>query len=145
MAKIRHIAIASKDADKTKSYYTEIFGMEVIQKLDTPKYYGYLLTDGYINITILGFIEDRYGGGTPGLHHIGFHVEDMDQAGQKVEEAGGWEVKWWNDAHGNSEGTPDNWVGEKKYTSPEGIALDVNATGWQNRPGGLRGKDGVLE
>ena len=141
MPKIKHIGISTRDPAGTVDFLTNAFGLTVIERDENSA----VVTDGYINITILGFIEDRYGGGTPGLHHIGFHVEDMDQAGQKVEEAGGWEVKWWNDAHGNSEGTPDNWVGEKKYTSPEGIALDVNATGWQNRPGGLRGKDGVLE
>ena len=141
MPRIKHIGISTRDPEATMKFLTEAFGLTVTEREENAA----VVTDGYINVTILGFIEDRYGGGTPGLHHIGFHVEDLDEAGQKVEEAGGREVKWWNDAYGNSEGTPDNWVGEKKYMSPEGVALDVNATGWQNRPGGLRGQDGVLE
>ena len=141
MPAIKHIGISTRDPAGTMKFLTQAFGLTM---LDQGENFA-VVTDGYINITILGFIEDRYGGGTPGLHHLGFHVEDMDQAGQKVIDAGGDEVKWWNDKHGNSEGTPDNWVGEKKYMSDEGIALDVNPSGWQNRPGGFRGQDGALE
>ena len=141
MPRIKHIGISTRDPEATTKFLTEVFGLTVTRRGENSA----VVTDGYVNITILGFMEDRYGGGSPGLHHIGFHVEDLDQAGQKVEEAGGWETKWWNDAHGNPGGTPDNWVGEKKYMSPEGVALNVNATGWQNRPGGLKGQDGVLE
>ena len=46
----------------------------------------------------------------------------------------------WNQTYGNKEGTPDNWVGEKKYMSPEGVAIDVNPSGWKTRPGGQRGE-----
>ena len=42
---------------------------------------------------------------------------------------------------GNAEGDENNWVGEKKYLSPQGIALDVNPSGWRMFPGGKRGED----
>ncbi len=48
-----------------------------------------MLSDGYINVTILKFKEDRYGGGRPRLHHFGIHVEDLDESGQKVIDHGG--------------------------------------------------------
>ena len=126
MPRIKHIGISTRDTEATTKFLTEAFGLTVTERYENAA----VVTDGYINITILGFMEDRYGGGTPGLHHIGFHVEDLDQAGQKVEEAGGSETKLWNDTYGNSEGTPDNWVGEKKWMSPYGVTFDINQTGW---------------
>jgi len=50
------------------------------------------------------------------------------------------ELTEWNETFGNSEGTPDNWIGEKKFMSPDGVALDVNPSGWKMRPGGERGE-----
>lgn len=147
MPKIRHIGISTDDVHGTADFYIEAFGMIEIDRSDrkgpqnTPEESWAVLSDGYINVTILKFKEDRYGGGSPHLHHFGFHVEDLDAAGKKVIENGGKEVKWWNDEFGNGEGDENNWVGEKKYTSPQGIALDVNPSGWRMFPGGSRGED----
>ena len=46
MAKIKHIAIATQDADKTAKFYTEVFGLKEIAKLDSPNASGYYLSDG---------------------------------------------------------------------------------------------------
>ena len=99
-----------------------------------------ILSDGYFNVTLLKFKYDRYGGGRPGLHHLGFHVESLDQTETRLESLGAQELTEWNETYGNSEGTPEVWVGEKKWMSPEGMALDVNPSGWKTRPGGQRGE-----
>ena len=138
MPKIRHIGITTNDPAATGAFLKEAFGL--IEVSGDPDNESMVLSDGYINVTLLGFQYDRYGGGTPGLHHFGVQVEDLDQAEEKIVELGGAELTFWNQTYGNQEGTPDNWVGEKKFLSPEGLALDVNPSGWQMRAGGPRGE-----
>ena len=52
MAKIKHIAIATQDADKVARFYTEVFGLEEIGKLDGPNASGYFLSDGSIKVDL---------------------------------------------------------------------------------------------
>ena len=58
MAQIKHIAIATQDADKTAKFYKEVFGLKEIAKLDSPNASGYYLSDGNINLAILDFKND---------------------------------------------------------------------------------------
>ena len=74
------------------------------------------------------------------VRHVGIHVNDLDEAGQRVVDAGGQDLTYRNETYGNSEGTPDNWVGEKKYMDPDGIAVDVSATGRRVRTDGEPGE-----
>jgi len=55
MAQIKHIAIATQDADKTAAFYKEVFGLREIAKLENPNAKGYYLSDGNINVAILDF------------------------------------------------------------------------------------------
>ena len=41
MPKIKHIAIATQDPDKTAKFYIDVFGMREIAKLDSPNAKGY--------------------------------------------------------------------------------------------------------
>ncbi len=86
------------------------------------------------------FKADEYGGGRPVLHHVGIHVEDLDQAESRIRTTGARELTDWSEATGDREGTPDNQVEAKKWTSPEGIAVDVSASGWRVRPNGELGE-----
>ena len=138
MPRIKHIGICTNDPDSCADFYVNAFGLTEVER--SPDNEWAILSDGYINVTILKFKYDRYGGGQPGLHHFGLQVEDLDESQALIDEAGGTELTAWNEHYGNGEGTPDNWVGEKKFMSPEGIALDVNPSGWKMRPGGQRGE-----
>ena len=116
MPKIRHIGITTKDPAATGAFLKEAFGL--IEVSGDPNNESMVLSDGYINVTLLGFQYDRYGGGSPGLHHFGVEVEDLDQSEEKIVELGGAELTFWNETYGNQEGTPDNWVGEKEVHEP---------------------------
>ena len=58
MPKIKHIAIATQDADKTARFYIDVFGLKEIGKVDSPNASGYYLSDGDINMAILNFKND---------------------------------------------------------------------------------------
>jgi catechol 2,3-dioxygenase-like lactoylglutathione lyase family enzyme len=140
MAKIRHIGITTRNVRATADFFKEAFGMVELPGKPNSPVEAATLSDGYINVTVLGWKEDRYGGGHPGLHHFGFHVEDLEAAETRLTTLGAKELVEHNRTYGNTEGTPDTWIGERKWLTPDGIPIDVNQSGWRIRPGGARGE-----
>ena len=52
MPKIKHIAIATQDIDKTAGFYKDVFGLREIAKLESANANGYFLSDGNVNMAI---------------------------------------------------------------------------------------------
>ena len=135
MAQIKHIAIATQDADKTARYYIDVFGLKEIAKLDSPNASGYYLSDGNINLAILNFKNDQvtgseYGKEYSGIHHIGFQVESLDEITEKLKAAGSAPREEINDALGIAMGEVRHTNVEVKYGGPDGVIIDVSETGW---------------
>jgi len=142
MAKIKHIAIATQDAEKTAKFYIEVFGLREIAKLDSPNAKGYYLSDGNINLAILDFQNDQvtgpeYGQTYSGIHHIGFEVESLEEIAKKLEAANSKPRDDINQALGVGMGGPRHDNVEVKYSGPNGEIIDVSETGWV----GTRGLD----
>lgn len=142
MAQIKHIAIATQDADKTAKFYIEVFGLKEIAKLDSPNAEGYYLSDGNINLAILNFKNDQvagaeYGQGFSGIHHIGFEVESLEEIAEKLLAADSKPRDDINQALGVGMGGPAHANVEVKYSGPNGEIIDVSQTGWV----GTRGLD----
>ncbi len=142
MPQIKHIAIATQDADATAKFYTEVFGLREIAKLDSPNASGYYLSDGNINLAILDFKNDQvtgpeYGTGFSGIHHIGFEVESLEEIAEKLQNAGSNPRDDINQALGVGMGGPAHANVEVKYSGPNGEIIDVSQTGWV----GTRGLD----
>jgi catechol 2,3-dioxygenase-like lactoylglutathione lyase family enzyme len=137
-AAIRHIGITTNDPGATADFFIKGFGFTEILRRENNE--AAIVSDGYINVTLLKFKVDRYGGGHPGLHHFGIQVDNLEEAEARISSLGATELVEWNRTYGNQEGTPDKWVGERKWHTPEGMAIDVNPSGWVNTPGGKRGE-----
>lgn len=142
MAQIKHIAIATQDADATARFYTEVFGLREIAKLDSANAKGYYLSDGNINLAILDFQNDQvagpeYGQTYSGIHHIGFEVESLEQIAEKLQAAGSTTRDEINQALGVGMPGARHANVEVKYSGPNGEILDVSETGWV----GTRGLD----
>ncbi len=142
MAKIKHIAIATQDADKTAKFYIDVFGMREIAKLDSPNAKGYYLSDGNINLAILDFQNDQvtgpeYGQTYSGIHHIGFEVESLEEIAKKLEAANSKPRDDINQALGIGMPGARHTNVETKYSGPNGEIIDVSETGWV----GTRGFD----
>ena len=93
MAKIKHIAVATQDPEKTAQFYKEVFGMREIAKINSPGATGFHLTDGDINFAVLKFKNDQTAGvpqgkSYAGLHHIGFEVDSIEGIDKKLAAAG---------------------------------------------------------
>ena len=90
MARIQHLAIASKDPEKQAAFYQKVFGFREVRRLNNPRARGVVLTDGAINISVLAFQQDQldHGMDFTGPHHFGVFVEDLEGTAQRAEEEG---------------------------------------------------------
>ena len=135
MAKIKHIAIATQDADKTAKFYIDVLGLQEIAKLDGPGASGYYLSDGDINVAILNFKNNEvagpeYGKEYSGLHHIGFEVESLEEIADRMATANAGPRDDINQALTIGMDGPRHANVEVKYGGPDGIIIDVSETGW---------------
>jgi glyoxylase I family protein len=141
MPQIKHIAIATQDAEKTAKFYTEVFGLREIAKLDSENAKGYFLSDGNINMAILDFQNDAVAGERgkdwSGIHHIGFEVESLEEIEQRLLQANSMPMDEVNQALHAGMAGPRHANVETKYEGPNGEMIDVSQTGWV----GTRGLD----
>lgn len=135
MAKLRHLAIATDDPDRTAQFYIDTFEFTKVRSAEGIWGHGQILTDGTINLAILKFITDEAAGvergvGYRGLHHIGFEVDDIDAVASRVEAAGCRAREDIDTALGIPHDGPIK--GEFKYEGPDGVVFDLSQPGvWQ--------------
>ena len=140
MAKIKDIALATQDVDKTAKFYIDVFGMKEIARIDSPGARGYYLSDGDLNLAILNFKSDAVAGvergkGWSGIHHIGFQVESLEAIAERLAAAGSEPRHDINEALGVGYGRRDHGNVEVKYSGPDGVTVDVSETGWVGTSG----------
>jgi catechol 2,3-dioxygenase-like lactoylglutathione lyase family enzyme len=127
MAKLRHIALATNDPDKTAEFYKSAFGFQEIRKISGDLAHGYFLSDGTLNIAILKFAKyDQLGRGLDyvGLHHFGVVVDDVDEYIRKLESMGAeccMRLTPEQQAQGNF---------EFKFRGPDGVVFDIADRPW---------------
>lgn len=116
MAKIRHIAYRAADVEGMANFFVTAFGMSITQR---RKNNAIDLSDGTINITVLPMTIAGADGEPPrqGIDHIGFAVEDDEQAFRVLEAAGARKIA------AIQLGSAAHY--EAKFQGPEGIVVDV--------------------
>lgn len=126
MARLRHIAITAKDPWATALFYMEAFGMKKVGETDNDGALGVYLSDGVMNLAILKYKNDAAAGPLGcdfhGVHHFGFWVDDIAAAQARTVEAGG--------RYFMGESKADNSFYEIKYFDPNGVVVDLSASGW---------------
>ena len=92
MAKIRHIALTTENPGEVAEFYKAAFDLEEIRRSDNGAVF---LSDGYINLAILNWKTEKDADVGPngpnynGIHHIGFQVDDLDQACEQLNKVNG--------------------------------------------------------
>ena len=127
MARIKHVAISSKDPAGTAEFYKKHFDLKELYRRprDTGDD-GVWLSDGYIYFAILkhgGEDTPNLGEGPStvnGVHHIGFYVDDMEQTCAALEASGSYEC-------------PGTSKVNRKYKGPDGLGLDIRVRGWDEQ------------
>ena len=90
--RIKHIALHTEDPVATAEWYKTCFGLDELRRSPDGGAEGVWLTDGYIYFAILKMgTEDapNLGEGpstVKGVHHIGFYVDDLEEAVDTVVE-----------------------------------------------------------
>lgn len=137
MAKLRHIALSVPDPWATAEFYMEAFGMKKVGETDSALARGVYLSDGVINLAILNYKNDEMAGKVGkdwvGIHHMGFWVDDIEQAQKNAKNAGA--EYWMGEVPHENDG---NNFYEVKFRDPNGIVLDLSHNGW-----GGASKDGT--
>ena len=118
MAKLRHIAVTVPDLEAAAAFYEKTFGMTRARESDI----AIILSDGVVSLAILKFKTDKQAGDERGkefhgLHHMGFVVDDIDEATKTIEDNGG-------HYHMRLPGGP-NSPSEIKFFDPNGVVFDI--------------------
>jgi catechol 2,3-dioxygenase-like lactoylglutathione lyase family enzyme len=133
MARIRHIALTTKEPAKVAEFYKSAFGLKELRRSPNGAVF---LTDGYIHVAVLNHKTEQdadvgaHGPNFDGIHHFGFEIDDLDDACQKLEAANGrrLEAKDGSDA-AMRDGVHANF--EMKWAGPDGVVIDISHTGWE--------------
>ena len=132
MARIKHIALTTKNPADVAEFYKAAFGLQELRRNNGNVF----LTDGHIHVAVLKHKDERapdmgaHGPNFRGIHHFGFEVDDLDEAGRKLE-AVHWQrltAKEVSDAE-LRDGVHANF--EQKWSGPDGVVFDVSHTGWE--------------
>jgi catechol 2,3-dioxygenase-like lactoylglutathione lyase family enzyme len=113
MARIRHLAIVSENRERLVKFYTEVFGLRVIDGVGPAIY----LTDGYINLAIIQK-RPHY---DIGLYHFGIEVENVEALKPICRRLG---------AASDIQKRPPNREAEYRVADPDGNLIDLSQHGW---------------
>ena len=128
MAKLRHVAIAVPDPEKSAQFYEKVFGLKRVGTTDSELSSGVYLSDGVVSLALLDYKTDEAAGEERGkdyvgVHHMGFWVDDLDETGDAIEKSGGTFFLDLPEAK-------DTLYYEKKYRDPDGVIFDLSHQGW---------------
>jgi lactoylglutathione lyase len=74
-----HVGLNVADLDRSKPFYTKVFGLEVMHESTEPdRRYAFLGADGQVLVTLWQQSEGQFDTGRPGLHHASFQVPDVE-------------------------------------------------------------------
>jgi Glyoxalase/Bleomycin resistance protein/Dioxygenase superfamily. len=116
MARIRHIAILTKDTTKLAEFYRTAFGLNEVARSGDGEEAIYL-SDGHINLAILPARQRR-----EGIYHFGMEVDDVKDAAQTALAAGA--------TGGKAELPKDGRFAETFVLDPVGTRVDLSR-GWK--------------
>jgi predicted enzyme related to lactoylglutathione lyase len=135
MARLRHFAVCVKDLEKAAKFYETVFELKRAGREDLEIGSAIYLTDGVINLALLNFSagagakasDTADPRGLVGAHHFGFQVDDLAEAQQRIERAGGkFFFDLGDERHGNF---------ERKFKDPDGVIFDISQRGWVGTDG----------
>jgi len=126
MTRIKHIAIRTRDIEKTAAFYKEAFGLKQVGLGQN----GIYLTDGHLNIAILKFQRGKDGElFRLGIDHVGFQVDDVEAIFARIDGLGGKPLTDRTEVNPTDPSRPQSYY-EVKCLGPDEQVIDVSRVGW---------------
>jgi len=128
-----HVGINVTQLDRSRAFYQQVFGFEVIAEGKDPGHeFVFLGHGGQIVVTLWPQSEGRFSGQVPGLHHLSFQVDTLEEvlrAEATLRELGA-EFAY-DGVVPHSEGAASGGI---FFTDPDGIRLEIYT------PSGVKGE-----
>lgn len=121
-----HIGLNVTDLDRSLDFYRKVFGFEVQGEGREPgRAFAFLGREGRLMVTLWQQSEGGFAPGLPGLHHLSFQVETVEEVRAAEEVLRGLGAEFMYDGvvpHG--EGAASGGI---FFTDPDGIRLEIYA------------------
>ncbi|ART69668.1 glyoxalase [Mycobacterium dioxanotrophicus] len=123
-----HVGLNVTDLERSIEFYRRALGFEPISvSTDGEHRYAFLGSEGVLRLTLWQQSDGAFSANTPGLHHLSFEVDSVDQVRAVEAVLKEHDVRFAYDgvvAHG--EGAASGGI---FFTDPDGIRLEVYAPG----------------
>lgn len=121
-----HVGLNVADLDRSTAFYRSVFAFEVSARSDVDgRRFAFLAEDDRLVLTLWEQSEGRFATTRPGLHHLSFQVDSVDEvdaAQGRLRELGAEVLHGGIVPHG--EGASSGGV---FFTDPDGIRLEIYA------------------
>jgi catechol-2,3-dioxygenase len=125
MAKLRHLALLTRQPEKLAEFYKKVFELKEVFRTQKGSIH---LSDGEVNLAILNANDpkDPQDLRHMGLYHFGFHVEDQESVARRIQEMY---------PEGAPQARPNGTsYAETRGSDPDGNLFDISTWGWSGKP-----------
>jgi catechol-2,3-dioxygenase len=139
MLQTGHVGFNVTDLDRSKKFYQDVLGFQIMgESQEDGRSYTFLGDGQRLVLTLWQQSEGRFAKHQPGLHHLSFQVEDMEQVEAYREKLHQLNVPLiYEDIVPHGEGTVSGGI---YFEDPDGIRLEIySPTGAENRPAPVSG------
>ncbi|MFD6325493.1 VOC family protein [Streptomyces sp. NPDC058442] len=121
-----HVGLNVTDLERSLAFYREVFDFEVMgEGKEDDRRWAFLGREGRLLVTLWQQSQGTFDTGRPGLHHLSFQVETIDEVNATAEVLRGLGAEFTYDGvvpHG--EGATSGGI---FFTDPDGIRLEIYA------------------
>ncbi|MFI7612277.1 VOC family protein [Nonomuraea terrae] len=121
-----HVGLNVTDLDRSLAFYRQVFDFEVMAEgTESDRRWAFLGRDDHLLVTLWQQSEGTFSANTPGLHHLSFQVDTIEEVNAAAEVVRGLGAEFAYDGvvpHG------ENGVsGGIYFTDPDGTRLEIYA------------------
>jgi catechol 2,3-dioxygenase-like lactoylglutathione lyase family enzyme len=121
-----HVALNVTDLERSQAFYERLLGLHELSKgQDADRQWVFLARDGRLVLTLFRQSTGTFGTATPGLHHLSFQVESIEQVRAAVLVVRAVAARLVPAGFGPPADGPDS--GGLFFADPDGIRLEIYA------------------